>query len=586
MIIKALEELYESLVDNRKLPAEGWTNTSVSFCIEIDDGGNIVDPVVRDLRESREDANGKETIVSREMILPSPVKRTGKNYKSNFLWDNSSYLLGITKNNKDDQKQNEELKKKFEACKEKHLRLCGNDDSGAAKAICAYFDKGIQIKAEDIPDSYRNDFFSKNICIRYKGKFIQDYPEIIELWNKAVSLKGDPDGLDIITGKRDKIASTHPSIKGAGGQAAGTAIVSVNMSSGESYGKSQGYNSPIGEETARAYVEALNYLLKDNMHHQKLNDGNLNIVYWAKGGEEAYQDLFMMLLDPSRNTVITDNDLDGLIRKICKGQALDFEGVKIHPDNEFYVLGLSPNNARQSIRFFYSSTLNEMVKAIEAHYKDIEVIRPKDEKRYLSPWDLLKQTVRKNSEGKLLQEIKPSLAEDLLSSILTNRAYPFALFVQTINRIRAGENINYKKASIIKGYLLRRNISEEIKEVLTVGLNTNSEYVPYILGRLFFVLEDIQQKANPGINTTIRDRYFNAASATPQVVFPKLIRLSQSHLKKLNDSQKRWYEKQIEDLMSKIKESYPARLTLEEQGTFQLGYYHQKQYTFTKKEER
>lgn len=333
-------------------------------------------------------------------------------------------------------------------------------------------------------------------------------------------------------------------------------------------------------------MDALNYLLKNHFHHQRLNDGNLNIVYWAKGGNEVYQDLFDTILDPSTNSKISDSELDELIQKICQGYAIDFEGVKIQPKNEFYILGLSPNNARQSIRFYHSSTFNELVEGIEKHYKDIEIVRPKGAKKYLSPWELLKQTVRKNGEGKAIQEIKPSLAEGLLTSILTGKAYPYSLFAQTINRIRSGEEITFKNISIIKGYLLRQNSGGKIKEVLMVGLNEDSDYTPYVLGRLFCLLEEIQQKANPGINTTIKSRFFNAASATPLVVFPKLIKLSQSHLKKLNDSQAYWYEKRISGLMSKLEDSYPARLSLEEQGAFHLGYYHQKQNAFLKKEEK
>ena len=117
-------------------------------------------------------------------------------------------------------------------------------------------------------------------------------------------------------------------------------------------------------------------------------------------------------------------------------------------------------------------------------------------------------------------------------------------------------------------------------------LNQDTTYQPYLLGRLFAVLEGLQQAANPGINTTIRDRYFNSACATPAVVFPQLLKLAQAHLKKLGGGLEVNYNKQISDILAKFDRDYPASLNLYDQGIFQLGYYHQTQARFTKKEEK
>ena len=116
-------------------------------------------------------------------------------------------------------------------------------------------------------------------------------------------------------------------------------------------------------------------------------------------------------------------------------------------------------------------------------------------------------------------------------------------------------------------------------------LNEQSSYMPYVLGRLFSVLEAIQYDFNPNLNTTIKDKYFSAASATPAVVFPTLINLAQKHLRKLEKGRQVYYNKQLGSLIEKIGEAYPARMALPEQGAFQIGYYHQTQKRYAKKEE-
>ena len=116
-----------------------------------------------------------------------------------------------------------------------------------------------------------------------------------------------------------------------------------------------------------------------------------------------------------------------------------------------------------------------------------------------------------------------------------------------------------------------------------MSLNPESNNIPYTLGRLFSVLETVQSSANPGINTTIKDRYFNAASATPAHVFPTLVNLAQKHMKKLDGRLAVYYDRQLAELLGKLEESYPNHLSIPQQGAFQLGYYHQTQARYTGK---
>ncbi|MFR5853995.1 MAG: type I-C CRISPR-associated protein Cas8c/Csd1 [Lachnospiraceae bacterium] len=259
------------------------------------------------------------------------------------------------------------------------------------------------------------------------------------------------------------------------------------------------------------------------------------------------------------------------------------------PTNRFYILGLAPNASRLAVRFFLQDTFGGFAANLEKHQKRLEIVRPAfDDRNSLSIWSLLRETANPNSRDKKPPE---PLVGALLRAVLMNALYPAELFAQTEIRLRAEHEVSRGKAAILKAYLLRNVVelnpdNHPYKEVLQVQLNETTTYLPYRLGRLFAVLEALQLKANPGINATIKDRYFNSACATPAVVFPALIRLAQNHLNKLDGGVKVYYDKMITGLFNTMDESYPVRLSLQDQGIFQIGYYHQKQKFFTKKEEQ
>jgi CRISPR-associated protein Csd1 len=271
---------------------------------------------------------------------------------------------------------------------------------------------------------------------------------------------------------------------------------------------------------------------------------------------------------------------------LAQGKTYDYEGLPVDPVNEFFILGISPNAARLSVRFFYHSNFGEFVRNIQKHYEDIRIVEDHRDKRITIPlWSMLKETVNaKSSDKKPL----PQMAGDVMKCMIIGGRYPETLMNQTMLRIRAEHEITRGRAAIIKGYLIRNtsNLCDKVlfKEVSTLSLNTESTYTPYVLGRLFSVLEGIQQSANPGINATIKDRYFNSACATPGAVFPILLKLSNSHLKKLDTGASVYWSKQIGDLLDRFGYTFPNHLSIPEQGAFILGYYHQTQKRFEKKD--
>jgi CRISPR-associated protein Csd1 len=275
-----------------------------------------------------------------------------------------------------------------------------------------------------------------------------------------------------------------------------------------------------------------------------------------------------------------------MVKKLVTGNCVVFDGSRLDPNKPFYILGLSPNAARLSIRFFLRNSFGAILKNVQAHYERLEIVRPVYDKfESLPMWKLLSETVNQNARDK---SPSPVLSGEVLRAILTNTAYPATLLNGVVLRIRAEHEVTRGRAAILKAYYLKNKNQDVPEEVLTVSLNPDSTNIPYTLGRMFSVLEAIQSAANPGINATIKDKYFSSASTIPATIFPTLVDLAQKHLRKLKSSNTGlaiFYEKQLSELAETIGDTFPARLNLPQQGSFQLGYYHQTAARYQKKEE-
>lgn len=576
MILQALVDYYEQLAAQGRIAKPGWGKVKVSWALEIDENGQLLD--VLPLRTPSSD--GKK-MLPREMELPAPVKRSS-GVAANFLWDNSSYVLGI--DNKGKEKRTAEC---FAAASNLHQKLLSTVESPAADAVAAFFQTWDPRQAEHITAfaEHREDLITgDNLCFFFRGKSVADDLLIRSAWENAYESSGDGEKEScLITGQKTVPELVHPAVKNVrDAQSSGAALVSFNAPSFCSYGKEQNANAPISRYAAFAYTSALNQLLADREHVKVI--GNITVVYWSKSAEKQYQDAFAALFDGTDNTV-TDEDLNALMESVAGGKPYRYEGLPLAPDNDFFILGISPNAARLSIRFFYRSSFGQIVQNLKRHYSDIQIVSDHRSKWNTTPlWALLRETVNQKASDK---SPLPQLAGDVMKSMLQGSRYPETLLNQTMLRIRAERDITRNKAGIIKACLIRNTENhperESIKEVTTVSLNTESSYTPYVLGRLFAVLEGIQQAANPGINATIKDRYFNSACATPAAVFPILLKLSNSHLKKLDTGKSIYLSRQIGELTDRMEIGFPAHLTLQEQGAFILGYYHQTQKRFEKK---
>lgn len=586
MILQALTAYYEQLVRQGKLSAPGWDDSfKVSYELRLNDAGQLL-RVVPLLTEK---TVGKKTVLApRAMRVPAHEKRSS-GFAANFLCDNSTYLLGA-----DEKGKPERSADCFKACAKLHHAILDGVDSPAARALLAYFDSWDPAQAATNPllqKQWKEITGNANLIFGYEAadhshSFVNDDPAIQNAWQTHYNDRSaDSDmGQCLITGKYAPIERTHPNISGVpGAQSSGAALVSFNAPAFCSYGHEQGDNAPVSKYAAFAYTTALNRLLADRSHCKHV--GDTAILCWAENAEPVYQDaMSMFLFGADEAAGIQESDVQAALKRLSAGQTVPFLEKELSPDQHFYLLGLAPNIARLSVRFFLRDTFGSFAQNLQKHADEMEIDCSEKEKfRSLPIWAVVNETTR-TVPG---QPAKPSpqLAGDLLRAVLTGVRYPATLLNGVTLRIRAEQNVTRGRAAVIKAYYLRNYPTELNKEVYTVSLNETTN-VPYLLGRLFSVLEAVQKAANPGINTTIKDRYFNAACATPGMSFPTLLRLSQKHLRKLNDGLATHYDKQITELMAQLPESgFPARLSLPDQGKFTIGYYHQTQKRYVKKNE-
>lgn len=581
MILQALVQYYESLLAQNKVSKVGWCQAKVSHKIELNADGTIKGILFFKQEKTR---GKKKVLESVNLQVPEMVKRSS-GVVANFLCDNAKYFLGI------DGDMNYRGMECFQAAKEKHLKLLKNAEGRMAKAICNYFETWNPETALENPivkehlDELKQ---GGNIVFSMKYLYAQDDDEIKELWEQKHDQNEDNiEEICLVTGRKDRIARIHRSIKGVpGAQSSGAALVSFNAHAFESYEKEQSYNAPVGKYAEFAYTTALNYLL--DQREDRFPLGESMTVFWAESGKEQYQESFLSWLNPTGGN---QEEMKKVFGNLQRGYYVELDDIHINLEEKFYILCLSPNAARLSIRFFYQNSFGNLIHNLAAHYKRMEIVKASwENQEYMGIWKMLNETVNQKSKDK---SPISNMASLVLKAILDDAKYPQSLYTDTLIRIRSEQGyVTCGRAAIVKAFLIKNYNWKEGNECM--GLNEKCEEKAYVIGRLFAILESIQKDANPGINTTIRERYFNSACATPAAIFPILIKLKNSHMKKIereNVNKKVYYEKLMTELMNKISISgddigFPRNLSLEDQGKFILGYYHQIQKKYEKREDK
>ncbi len=583
MILQELSKYYQRLLEDPKINIcePGFSPEKISFRIVISKNGTFLN--LEDLRELDEKNNPRPTI----MDVPKFDGKRANGIKPYFLWDKSHYTIGI----KSEASAEDETPEHNSAFISLIDEIMGEslDDFPSVVAIRTFSSNQDNLaKLREHP--HWGDFLNSFAVFEVQGTGFQmvfDDQRILEIWRKhyAKSATGKEmqQGFCLVSGEIGSLTTTHPTIKKGIGGKNDIPLVSCNIDSGESYNKTKGENAPVSSISASYFTGALNYLVDHNAHNILMGDTRL--LFWAEKNKES-ESFFGSVFDNQKRDDSTLKELEIVFKTIQKGRRPD----ELDDDSLFFVLGLAPNSARVSVRFWHMDTVKSMVTKIGRHVEDLQIIKmfPERETNIPSIWQLLIETaVLRDSKN-----ILPTLAGPLMRSILSGNKYPNNILTLLIGRIRHDQEdkkkgkweIGYYRASFIKA-ILNRNYNKE----LTVALNREKTSVPYCLGRLFAVLEKIQEdSADSEINATIKDRYFSSASATPKVVFPTILKLSQNHQKKLRTKSPGNMvnkEKLLGEIVGNLSE-FPATLKLEDQGEFTIGYYHQRQDFFTKKEDK
>lgn len=572
MILQALTRLYEDLLERGDIAEPGWGVAKISFALVLNADGELTQVI--DLMEEQ---TGKKKMVSvpQKKVLPAAVIRS-LGIKANFLWDNSAYLLGV-----EQKKDPKRCKECFAAARALHHAILDGVDSATARAILRFFDSWQPDKAELYPalkKTFAQITAGKNLLFRVNGDYAQEDAAIRAAWQrhydsvaeKAVRMQC------LVTGRQDEIVLTHPSIKGVrDAQSSGAALVSFNADAFCSYGREQNLNAPVGKYAAFAYTTALNHLLADQNNVQLIGDTTL--VCWVEGAQPQYASFFTSCTGPNSATrTLRDNDVRAALTRLAAGERS--EALDLDPNRPFYILGLAPNAARISVRFFLRDTFGNLMKNVNQHYEDLHIAGA--EFATLPLWALLQETVNKNGKDKSVNRV---MAGEVARAVFSGEPYPASLLYGVLLRIRAERDVTWGRAAILKAYGSRnivrhRNDNSQMKETATVKLDETCTYLPYVLGRLFCVMEQTQRACAGNINRSIKDSYFNAAATRPQTAFAKLLPLHEHHMKKLlrdKPALGRKYAEERSALMAKLTQSIPLRFTQEETISFYLGYYHQ-----------
>lgn len=590
MILQRLTEYYDRVAADLQLsgslPTPGFSRQKVSFCIVLEPDGQF-----------QQFASMLELVgrrrVAQSLLVPGETKPPGQGLNPGFLWDNAAYLLGFSS----EPAKWERARASFEAFRQRHLAAETEIGSESFGAVCAFLRNWQPLSARP-SEAWLAEITSNFGVFRIAGerRFVHEDPKVAAYWNRRFdSRDGGPEGMCLITGEVGPIARLHePKIKGViGAQTSGALLVSFNDTAYTSFGKDQSFNAPVRVDAVFKYANALNHLLARD--DRRLRLGDATVTFWSERPtqlEDFISDIWNDAPPPPANAPAEERGRADKVRLFLTqlrdghagGAAIDEDGIR------FFILALSPNASRLSVRAWQDTSVGEMKGRLAQHMIDMELIGAREG----DPPPMLRRIVNAagraetDSAGRVkgydVDSVPPTLAAALLRAVLSGGPYPQSLLSAMVNRLRADGAVTHPRIAAIKACLVRNSRLQGHPKEIAVALDTTRSEPAYVTGRLFAILEKIQEDSVEGsLNSTIKDRYFSSASATPGVAFPRLIRLSQHHLAKLETGRRIAHEKRLGEVMNKL-DGFASHFRLEDQGLFAVGYFHQRQDFFIKRD--
>lgn len=555
MIFQSLISLYDRLEEKKEVPPFGFSVEDIGFVITIDKKGNLIGQP-EDLR-TRVKAN---TYDFRKSIVPYSnqvdVRSGNASTTPNFMVDKADYIFGMSGNSKKDVYH--------ESFKERIDEVRGESRDESVLAVRSFLSRWNPENSAGLRDwNEMCGIHGKWVAFRLQGdsNFVHERPEVKELWSDFIKKEEFPRGVSFLDGEVHNLQPQYAQFKFG----SGASLVSFNELAYESYGKKKGENAPISVEAEFKSSSALKFLLRSKT--QRIRIGDAVTVFWAERASPV-ETRFGQVVNPSVEDQAAAIPVRKFLETVRQGSLP--ANLEADKDLKFYVLGLSVNRARLALRFWHVCSVSELMARFRDHFSNLEMERSDRDIPFPGVWHLLKETARET------KDISPVLGGAMTRSILTGAYYPQNLYQGVLGRIRADHRINYLHASILKA-VLQRNHKKEVP----MSLDTGRREVSYLLGRLFAVLEKAQLDALGKVNSTIKDRFFSAASATPASVFPRLLRLSQHHIEKAEYGYVS--DRRISEIVEHIN-AFPAHMSLQDQGLFAIAYYQQKNALYRKTE--
>lgn len=596
MLIKALCEYADKLEESseERLP-QGWSYQNISYRIMLTDSGEISE--ILDIRQEKKEVTnkGKEKAVKQTVSIILPERTQKSSIDSNIIEHRPLYIFGLNydKGSFTTQDKTNKARKSHEAFVKRNLEFFDGLDSPVCNAFRKLLERWSPEEETqnkilcDLGKDYGNSYYAFGLD-GARGN-LEDDEQFRKKYDEYITQDQEPQqGSELsqcsITGIASPTARIHDKIKFPGGNSTGCVLVGMKEPAFESYGKSQSYNSSISEVAMKKYTSALNYLLSDKSHRILIDD--MAVVFFAmKNDDSAECDEFSFIFGDTKSgqEQMTEQGINGAVQKASSGIIGDTESVqRISADNDvqFYIAGLTANSSRLCQKFFCKGRFGDMINNLKKHQQDMKIDEGQRSVSFFSIASQLKPPKSKDTT------IAPPLMTSIVLSAINGTKYPHALLENVIRRIktdRDGENEHYTKLNSVRAGIIKACLNRKYnKEEITMHLNEQNYDPAYVCGRLFAVLEKIQQdQANGKLSSTIKDSYFSSAASKPSSVLPKLIQLSQHHLDKLSEPSRIYYNKLVGNIIDLLDDSFPQTLGLDGQGRFIIGYYQQNKALYT-----
>lgn len=590
MLIKALCDYYDILARNGEVLPEGYSNVSIRYKIALTKDGRIDQIIDCQVKELIKLKNGKLKENSRSIDVVMPKRREKPCIDSNIIEHRFKYIFGLNYENGVFTAEHKTGKLKKPHCDfvEKNLEFIKDMNSPVINAFREFLSSWNPEDETENPILLRlgKSYSISNFVFCLTGepdKLLHEDVLIKEKWEKVYGSEQKNQDEKVIaqcavSGEKSEIADIHVKIKGAASK--DSVLISFNNPSENSYGNVKSYNSNVSRMAMQKYTEAFNYLLKDSKHKIAIDD--ITIVFWAMDSSNSYEDSMVAMLTGQSEKMDRDQTEKMLYDMMNRGvrtqitqRELENKTEYLDNNTDFYMVGVKPNWPRLAVKFLFHKKYGDILWNMARFQKDVQI---SEESKPVSIFWIKKELVSPKSKD---EKANPDLLTKLLESIIYGYRYPVSLLETMVRRVKIDKNVNSIRVGAIKAYI-SRNEKEEFK----LALDKENYGQAYLCGRLFAVLEKLQERALGSLNRTIKDKYFSAAAVKPATAFPSLMRTAQYHLKKLNDSNQIFYNKLIGEIVDNLQNEFPDTLSLTEQGKFIIGYYQQEQDFYKKREEK